>query len=179
MRNINSIFLFQPFDFANRFLFPTFLVLETLCSYPLSGLDTAIFSWTIHSLTGRFPFFFHLWWVGAACFATLGKWHLFILIYRPPSLYSNLFSVDQRWLHPPIVILGSTGRRSFHRKAHDNVCISKETFTGSKSTIKSSRRKCEICSKLKVKTLERRLFIVNFEHISHIFPVFLLLTSNT
>ena len=44
--------------------------------------------------------------------------------------------------------------------------------------------RCEICSKLPVKTPERRhwrhsgAFIVNFEHISHLVLVFLLLTLN-
>ena len=40
---------------------------------------------------------------------------------------------------------------------------------------------CKICSKLKVKTPERRrsgAFIVNFEHILHIVLVLLLLTLN-
>ena len=44
--------------------------------------------------------------------------------------------------------------------------------------------KCEICSKLTTKTPERCIwhrsdvFIVNFEHISHLALVFLLLTLN-
>ena len=45
---------------------------------------------------------------------------------------------------------------------------------------KNTRKWCEICSKLTIKRPERRrrsgLFIVNFEHISHLFLVFLLLT---
>ena len=50
---------------------------------------------------------------------------------------------------------------------------------------KNARASCEICSKLKMKTTERRhwrhwrrsgVFIVNFEHISHLVLVFLLLT---
>ena len=58
---------------------------------------------------------------------------------------------------------------------------------------KNTRKKCGICSKLTIKTPERRLcgaskgfmkafrrrsgvFIVNFEHILHLFLVFLLLT---
>ena len=42
--------------------------------------------------------------------------------------------------------------------------------------------RCEICSELKIKTLERRprrhlgVFIVNFEHTSHLVLVFLLST---
>ena len=46
------------------------------------------------------------------------------------------------------------------------------------------RKRCEICSKLTIKTPERRqcrrsgVFIFNFERISHLFLVFLLLTLN-
>ena len=45
-----------------------------------------------------------------------------------------------------------------------------------------NKKSCEICSKLTIKSSERRrwcrygVFIVNFEHISHLFLVFLLLT---
>ena len=41
----------------------------------------------------------------------------------------------------------------------------------------NTRKKCEICSKLTIKTPEQRrsgVFIVNFEHISQLFLVFLL-----
>ena len=47
-----------------------------------------------------------------------------------------------------------------------------------------TRTRCEICSKLTIKTPERRqwrrsgIFIVNFEHISHLVLVFLFLTLN-
>ena len=47
---------------------------------------------------------------------------------------------------------------------------------------RNTRKKYEICSKLTIKTPEWRhrrrsgIFIVNFEHISHFFLVFLLLT---
>ena len=47
---------------------------------------------------------------------------------------------------------------------------------------RNSRTRCEICSKLTIKIPERRqwrrsgIFIVNFEHISHLVLVFLLLT---
>ena len=49
---------------------------------------------------------------------------------------------------------------------------------------KNTRTRCEICSKLTIKTPERRnwrgsgVFIVTFEHISHLVLVFLLLTLN-
>ena len=49
---------------------------------------------------------------------------------------------------------------------------------------RNTRTRCEICSKLTVKTPERcqwhhsDIFIVNFEHISHLVLVFLLLTLN-
>ena len=47
---------------------------------------------------------------------------------------------------------------------------------------RNTRTSCEICSKLKIKTPERShwrrsgVFIVEFEHISHLVLVFLLLT---
>ena len=48
---------------------------------------------------------------------------------------------------------------------------------------KNTRKRCEICSKLTIETPERHwrrsgVSIVNFEHISHIVLVFLLLTLN-
>ena len=49
---------------------------------------------------------------------------------------------------------------------------------------RNTRTRCEICSKLTMKTPEKRqwhrsgVFIVNFEDISHLFLVFLLLTLN-
>ena len=48
---------------------------------------------------------------------------------------------------------------------------------------RNTRTRCEICSKLTIKTQERHrrhscVFIVNFEHISHLLLEFLLLTLN-
>ena len=49
---------------------------------------------------------------------------------------------------------------------------------------RNTRTRREICSKLIIKTPERRhwrryfVFIVNFEHISHLVQLFLLLTLN-
>ena len=49
-----------------------------------------------------------------------------------------------------------------------------------KVNYRKTRTRCEICSKLTIKLPERRhcsgVFIVNFEHISHLVLVFLLLT---
>ena len=51
-----------------------------------------------------------------------------------------------------------------------------------KANNRSTRTRCEICSKLTIKTPKRRwwrcsgAFIVNFEHASHLFLVLLLLT---
>ena len=53
-----------------------------------------------------------------------------------------------------------------------------------KDNDRNTRTRCDICQKLTIKTLERRqwrrsgVFIVNFEHISHLVQVFLLLTLN-
>ena len=47
---------------------------------------------------------------------------------------------------------------------------------------RNTRTRCEICSELTIKTPEQRhsrrsgVFVVNFEHISHLYLVFLLLT---
>ena len=62
--------------------------------------------------------------------------------------------------------------------------IAQRTFTCSKSTIRNIGKGCEICSKLTIKSPERRhlrrssVFIVSFEHNSYFFPVFLLLALN-
>ena len=49
---------------------------------------------------------------------------------------------------------------------------------------RNTSKRCEICSNLSMKTSERRqlhrsgIVIVNFENISHLFVVFILLTLN-
>ena len=58
----------------------------------------------------------------------------------------------------------------------------KSTFTCSKSSNRNTRKRCKICSKLTMKIPKRHhccrsgVFIVNFEHISRLVLVFLLLT---
>ena len=57
-------------------------------------------------------------------------------------------------------------------------------FTCSKSKKRNTKQRSEICLKLTIKTPERRQlnrsgdFILNFEHMSHLSLVFLLLTLN-
>ena len=43
---------------------------------------------------------------------------------------------------------------------------------------KSTRERREICLELAIKKRRSAVFIVNFEHISYLFPVFLLLAFN-
>ena len=65
-----------------------------------------------------------------------------------------------------------------------NVYIDKNYPAGNCIFNRNARTRCELCSKLTIKTPERRqwrrsgVFIVNFEHISHLALVFLLLTLN-
>ena len=54
----------------------------------------------------------------------------------------------------------------------DALKISQLTFNG------NTRKKCERCSKLTIEIPERPVVIVNFEHVSHLFLVFLLLNLN-
>ena len=62
--------------------------------------------------------------------------------------------------------------------------ITQPAFTCSKLTVVALEHMCEICSKLTIKTQERcqwrrsDVFMINFEHISHLVLVFLLLTLN-
>ena len=69
-----------------------------------------------------------------------------------------------------------------------NAYISQSTYPANiylfKVNNRNSRKRCEICSKLTIKTSEWRhsrpfrIFIVNVEHISHLFLVFLFLNLN-
>ena len=65
-----------------------------------------------------------------------------------------------------------------------NCTITQQLFTCSKSTIETLEKKCEICSKLTIKTPEQHqwhrssVLLDNIIHISYLFLVFLLLTLN-
>ena len=81
----------------------------------------------------------------------------------------------------------SVNKRSIYCDVNPFHATAQPTFTRSKSTIRNIRKVCETYSKLTIKTLERpfeliwrrsAVFIVNFEHILHIFLVSELLTLN-
>ena len=82
-------------------------------------------------------------------------------------------------------IVGSvlSRRLSSNHFEADATLIAQLVFTCPKLTIETLTR-CEICSKLTIKTPERHqwhcydVLIVNFEHVSHLVLVFLLLTLN-
>ena len=63
-----------------------------------------------------------------------------------------------------------------------SIALAQPAFYLFKVNNRNTRTRCEICSKLTINTPERRhwrrsgVFIVNFEHISHLVLVFLLLT---
>ena len=80
---------------------------------------------------------------------------------------------------------------SFNKNQEINIFLLRKVSTGRaiptgncmfKVNNRNTRTRCEICSKLTIKTPELRqwrssgVFIVNFEHISHLVLVFLLLT---
>ena len=87
-----------------------------------------------------------------------------------------------------VIIKGRFPRSSFLNKKTDIVFrILIQNFLADfylfKVNKKGTRKTCKICSKLTMKTPERRhlhrsgVFIVNFEHISNLFLVFLLFIS--
>ena len=73
------------------------------------------------------------------------------------------------------------GKKVFYEKNYRNIGINTEDDLPMKESLKFLKL-CEICSKLTIKIPERRrrsgIFMVNFEHISHLVLVFLLLTLN-
>ena len=74
--------------------------------------------------------------------------------------------------------------RSFLMSCQKNIARSNPAGIYLLKVNNRNTRTCEICSKLTIKIPERRqrrrssIFIVNFEHISHLVLVFLLLTLN-
>ena len=87
-------------------------------------------------------------------------------------------------LQPTMYIQQWISRYGTHEKLSRNLGLSSYNPVGNymfKVNNRNTRARCEICSKLTIKTPERRywcsgVFIVNFEHILHVVLVFLLLT---
>ena len=114
-----------------------------------------------------------------------GKLHSFI----PANVEVRQTSTKTK---PPIVPVAFNFSQTFLRAAWSNACGVQQVFYNIKlSTVniyllkvnnRNTRKRCEICLKLTIKTAERRhwgcsgVFIVIAENISHLFLVFLLLT---
>ena len=97
-------------------------------------------------------------------------------------LITPLFTEYTRWLVQPFTVCFGRGISKMN-------LLRFATFTNNPAGIyllkvngRNTRTRCEICSKLTIKTLKRQqwtrsgVFTVNFEHISHLALVFLLLT---
>ena len=100
----------------------------------------------------------------------------------------------QRFIMEPLMLMAMNYFREkvlswmFDRLVNIPLYSSSKVFSANfylfKVNNRNTRKRCEICSKLTIKTPERRywrrsaVFIVNFEHISHLFLVFLTLTWN-
>ena len=76
----------------------------------------------------------------------------------------------------------SVGNKHFYMILYCFTLLSPANIYLFKINNRNTRDRCEICSKLTIKILERRQWrrtgIFNFEHISHLFLVFQLLTLN-
>ena len=111
------------------------------------------------------------------------------LVYRQESFCQTLMNRIWVYLHAIVnshgcsvsefdAVSWKSSRMSVHKPFH--FCMKTRPAFNNRNT----RTRCEICSKQTIKTPERRhwrrsgVFIVKFEHISHLFLVFLLLTLN-
>ena len=110
------------------------------------------------------------------------------LVFLPHFLHDFLRKIPSFfiWLHLLREILGQYVYSNYlltrlGRQKLSNYPANIYLFKG-KNT--NTKKRCEICSKLTIKTPERCqwrsscIFIVNFEHIAHLSLVFLLLTLN-
>ena len=100
------------------------------------------------------------------------------------SYYYMKFLVYEGWDRCPFKEVFLKGNRfSFGNESQSRLANTANTYMF-KINKRNARKRHEICSKLTTKTLEQRhwrrpgVFIAKFEHISHLFLVFLLLTLN-
>ena len=103
MRNINPIvFCSNYLIWVSRFIFPIFLVLETLCSYPLFDFDTVIFcEQSTHSQVVFFSF---------SIYSALELHYLW-----PWTDGISLFWSLARYLHTQIYFLQISVDYTFHK----------------------------------------------------------------
>ena len=128
----------------------------------------------------------------------LNSFHKFKISHisvMPGSLYGPNFISNSKfmWIITIVFMRNTTGNYWIHQISLRKMCPKPQLrFTYSKSTLKilentiyyTRNTRCKICSKLKIKTAEQchwrcsGVFTVNFEHVLHLFLVFLLLTLN-
>ena len=100
-------------------------------------------------------------------------------VYLEPSRASVMELFCEKYFH----------KKTFHCRCSNEFKINLNSFSQLHSANiylfkVNNRKRCEICSKLTIKSAERRqrcrsrVFIVDFEHIPHLFLEFLLLTLN-
>ena len=95
-------------------------------------------------------------------FAEFLTFDLFVLLILIPGVNCYIVLVNSSYIHSWLI----DSLSDLNPAGNDILKV------GNRNT----RTRCEICSKLTIKT--PGVFIVNFEHISHLVPVFLLLTSS-
>ena len=108
---------------------------------------------------------------------------------RAISVSMNYFRIWSIFILPTLICFPETSVKFFFLNFMQ-LCIVIEHWINPfgiylfKVNNRNTRTRCEICSKLTIKTSERHhwrrsgVFIVNFEHILHLVVVFLLLTLN-
>ena len=93
------------------------------------------------------------------------------------NLHDCVFNIWRQYIRKngDILITDTNIHANYNRLYQANIYLFK-------SNKRNTRKRCEICSKLPINIRERRpwhrsnIVIVNFEHISHLFLVFILLT---
>ena len=99
----------------------------------------------------------------------------------PTWFMINLFPLSLSTFHPPCHLISHSKSLFFPSNYHIHSPTGNYMF---KVNNRNSRTRCKICSKLTIKAPQRRqwrrseVFIFNFEHISQLVLVFLLLALN-
>ena len=103
--------------------------------------------------------------------------------YSCQYIHINSISTTQDWRTLHKLTLGWLKKLKYHNAVWYPSCYPVNIYLF-KVNIRNTRKKCETCSELRIKTTQRRqwrrsaVFIGNFEHTSHLFLVLLLLTLN-